>query len=254
VHLLGSIHVARPDVYPLAPAIDTAFERSSTLVLEIQLDDGARREASAQLIAAASYPAGDSLDKHIPAPLLERLRARATPPLPPVEALFRFEPWFVSQLLMMTELTKLGFAEDNGIDRHFQRRAQGTKRIEALETIEDQVALLDRLPPDIQVLMLSESLDELGELGPMLERAFEAWKRGDGQALYNLLMKSLDEPRYAPLKKRLFSDRNLRMAAAIQERLRKHGSWFVIVGSGHLIGPDGILALLEAQGIHAEQL
>jgi uncharacterized protein YbaP (TraB family) len=47
---------------------------------------------------------------------------------------------------------------------------------------------------------------------------------------------------------RLFVDRNRRMATAIDGYLRTTGEYFVVVGSGHLVGPEGILDLLRAKG------
>jgi uncharacterized protein YbaP (TraB family) len=52
--------------------------------------------------------------------------------------------------------------------------------------------------------------------------------------------------------KSLVVDRNHRWAETIAERLQGSGEAVVIVGAGHLVGPDGVPALLRARGFKVE--
>jgi len=55
------------------------------------------------------------------------------------------------------------------------------------------------------------------------------------------------------LHQKLFVERNHRMAAKVREYLKGNGSSLVIVGSGHLVGDEGVVALIASD--HAiEQL
>ena len=47
-----------------------------------------------------------------------------------------------------------------------------------------------------------------------------------------------------PVYETIIYDRNLTMTAHIREYLAAGGAWFVVVGSGHLVGERGILDLL----------
>ena len=76
VHLLGSIHLATPDIYPLDPRIETAFQAAGTLVLELPLDPATQLQTAAQLAKAGSYPPGDTIDLHLDRALLEALQQR----------------------------------------------------------------------------------------------------------------------------------------------------------------------------------
>jgi hypothetical protein len=58
----------------------------------------------------------------------------------------------------------------------------------------------------------------------------------------------------APLFRKLFDERNIKMTSKIQGYLNSGGTYFVIVGSGHLIGERGVVELLKAKGYEVEQL
>lgn len=64
VYLLGSVHFANPDFYPLNAGIERAFAESDNLVVEVDIaSPGAR---AAQLIMAwGSYPPGESIEDHL---------------------------------------------------------------------------------------------------------------------------------------------------------------------------------------------
>ena len=48
--------------------------------------------------------------------------------------------------------------------------------------------------------------------------------------------------------RRLISDRNRRWADVLAQRLNDGGEAVVVVGVGHLLGPGGLPALLQARG------
>ena len=51
------------------------------------------------------------------------------------------------------------------------------------------------------------------------------------------------------LYKRLITERNARWADQLRRRLKGRGVVIVIVGMGHLIGPQGVPARLRAMGV-----
>jgi len=58
----------------------------------------------------------------------------------------------------------------------------------------------------------------------------------------------------APIVVKLFDERNMRMTSKIEGYLNSSGSYFVIVGAGHLVGKRGIVELLKNKGYGVEQL
>jgi uncharacterized protein len=56
------------------------------------------------------------------------------------------------------------------------------------------------------------------------------------------------------LARRLIDARNLNWVPKIDGYLNSGQTYFVVVGAGHMAGPNGLLALLKARGCKIEQL
>jgi uncharacterized protein YbaP (TraB family) len=253
LHLLGSVHVARRDLYPLDPRIDAAFSESDVLVLELALDEESKLQAAQRMLELGRLPDGVRLkDVLEPATwqLLEQTEARRGVSL---FGLRGFRPWFAALALTTQALESAGFSADEGIDEHFRRRATGNKSIVALETVEQQLALFTGLTPKDEEQMLEQTLREMDQYGSQLEAAFDAWKAGDAAALDSLLIGPM-RSEYPALFEQLFLDRNRRMVDALLGMMAQRAArYFVVVGAGHLVGQSGIVDLLRRQGIVAAQ-
>jgi uncharacterized protein YbaP (TraB family) len=247
VHLLGSIHLVSPDVYPLDPRIESAFQRAGTVVFETAMDPASQLAAGQKLAAAGTYPAGDSIDRHLDRETLELLRQRLSRSGAPLDAVRSFRPWFVALVLSLEEMRKLGYQPDLGIDVHLADKARDRKRILGLETVDEQVALFARMSEGVQASVLRESLAKLDELGTLMNKTQLLWRAGDARAIDALLVAPLRKD-FPDVYQRLFADRNRKMAAAIEGYLRTSGEYFVVVGAGHLVGAEGILNLLQRKG------
>ena len=53
---------------------------------------------------------------------------------------------------------------------------------------------------------------------------------------------------------RLLVDRNKNWLPKIEALFARQGRTFVVVGAAHLVGADGLLAMLKARGYSIEQL
>ncbi len=77
------------------------------------------------------------------------------------------------------------------------------------------------------------------------------WKTGDEKKMSKLLFEDAlnDYPAFSEIYDSLFYDRNDRMTARIEQMLKQpQGSYFIVVGSGHLIGEKGIVKVLRKKG------
>ena len=89
-----------------------------------------------------------------------------------------------------------------------------------------------------------------------MDRLVGSWKRGDAAALNKLVIEDelAKNPEYGELFERMFDDRNHDMTEKILALQREGGTYFVVVGAGHLVGKEGIIALLARQGQQPRQL
>lgn len=247
VYLLGSIHIGSRDFYPLPARIEQAFESASTLVLEIDLtDDGMRN-----LMAVARqmvYPPGDSLDQHVSADTLARLRARITEAGIPEPIALQLRPWALPMMLTIVEARRAGSDTLHGVDLHFARRARGTKTIVGIETPEQQLDFFAGMPEAEQVVGLEEFLARARPLADSIADMTTAWRAGDAATLERLFFDTIQEPAQRAVYEAVFVKRNVTMVEAIERFLADEGTYFVVVGAGHLIGPDSVVEMLRRRG------
>lgn len=248
VFLLGSIHVGAPSIYPLDPRIERAFQASDTLVLEADTDDERMPELMAQFIEQALLPKGqsvyDSLERDLAVRLMTRLIELGRDP----HQLSGFKLWFVNLVLAFEAMRHAGYTGEHGIDQHFKARA-GNRRVLFLERIEDQIQLLLQTGDDVQAQDLERALEH--DDAAFLTKSFEEWQRGE---LTTVEREMVAMRRDYPLAfEQLFSKRNQLMADGIVKFLEGSGRFFVVVGSGHLVGEGNVLELLRQRGFELEQ-
>jgi uncharacterized protein YbaP (TraB family) len=257
VYLLGSVHMAKQDLYPLAKSIEDAFDRSKVLVVEA--DEGKMEPARMlELIQEKGlYKAGESLSKKLTKEKLKNVEALVGKLGLKMEQVDQMRPWLLAVNASVVALQKLGYEPQYGIDRHFIQEAKDKgKEIGELESIEFQLNLLSGLSDDLQDLFISSTLDEVEGVEKRMEKIFGAWKKGDDQELNRLMITEglAKKPELAPLQKKLVDDRNEGMVKKVEEYLKTKDVYFVIAGAAHLIGEKGMCELLRKKGYTVEQI
>jgi len=254
LHLLGSVHVARSELYPLDARIESAFAGSDALVLELVLDEAAKLGAAQRMMELGRLEPGKKLRDVVQPKTWDLLLQTAKDRQLNLFGLHGFRPWFVALALTTQSLEAEGFSADQGIDEHFRRLATGHERILPLETIEEQLQLFAGLSPDAQELMLRQTLEEVDQYSDQLDEMFRAWSAGDAAALQALLVDPMRKE-FPVLFDQLFTQRNLRMLAKLLDMMKQTpGRYFLVVGAGHLIGDGGLVDLLGRRGVTVEQL
>lgn len=251
VYLLGSIHVGSPDLYPLDPRIERAFADSDTLVLEIDLDEEAEAEAALAFVKMALLPEGRSLDDELDEQTQKLLHARLEQLGLPYENVRMFRPWFVAMMLEMRAMEEQGYSGEYGIDQHFRERAVGKKQILELESVEEQATLFAALTEDAEIDDLRMVLEESEPGADLLTELTDQWRVGNTE----LIEAEVEETRrdYPEAYEALYAGRNRRMVDKIQQYLTTERRYFVVAGSAHMVGEEGIVELLRAKGRQVTQ-
>lgn len=255
--LFGTLHVGQPDFFPLERTVTQALVDSSALVVEVDVSQTEAMQAA--LKQYALLPASGRLDALLDPALQKRLRSQAdTLGLPPA-TLQTFKPWMAALTMTLAAVQKSGFDTGYATDSFLIGLARGLdKPVRELESIDEQFGLFDAMPQTDQIAFLDEALQpiERGELAPDTRALVAAWLAGDAAALERLSLESLDKsPRTAPwMKQKLFLDRNRRMAQRIERLIADGHAPFVAVGALHLVGTDGLPALLARQGYRVTNL
>ena len=152
----------------------------------------------------------------------------------------------------------MGFDPQLGIDAYFLGMSveSGAKIIE-LESLEQQLNLfLDIANGE---LLLKESLYSLDEAELLMADIVRFWKQGDEIQMNKLLFEDAlkQYPAFSAIYDRLFYVRNQQMTEKIDALLQakqQNNVYFVVVGSGHLIGDQGIVNALKQKGYVVKRL
>jgi uncharacterized protein YbaP (TraB family) len=249
--LVGSLHLLTADAYPLPASMLAAFAQADTLVEEADPDELTSPDVASQLMAKAFYPPGRSLQTELSAGAYRRVVDKASKAGLPAVALDRMKPWMIAITLAALELQRGGFDPALGIDKHFLDRARTAgKRTRTFEAALDQIGFLEALSPQMQEALVGETLDGTETELSQMRRIAAAWKAGDAAVVEQLLVDTMkDSP---GIYQALVVDRNRRWMPALTGCFAT-ARCFVVVGAAHLVGPDGLVAMLTAQGYRVRQ-
>ncbi|MFK8019899.1 MAG: TraB/GumN family protein [Pseudomonadales bacterium] len=258
VYLFGSVHLMKRNAFPLHKSIMAAFAGSDTLVLEVDLGAIDPEFLQDAFSRRGRYESGDAISNHLSKETLslaEHVLAKRGMTLQSMQSL---KPWLFEQMLVTQEMQLYGFDSEAGIDSFFEQKARArNKKIEQLETFEEQLALMSGSSPAEQEVSLKYTLSTLrdGSLQNELNALVIDWLEGDVDGLFETMSRPLQEfPELKSFMVKMFDERNLAMADKISNRISAGGDYFVIVGAGHLGGPNGVVNLLHKKGFASEQL
>lgn len=264
VYLLGSFHLLKPTDYPLSADVDAAFDDADRLVFEITPEEMDSPTLGMKMAQAAMRSDGTLLGSELPeetAAGLERWfeanaqtlqKMQLTP-----QAMQMFEPWFVGLMVTITEMTNYGLDPALGLDAHLAKRAQEAgKPTSGLETGEQQIAFLDGMDRKEQLQFLQESLESTGEEGRKeIEKLHGAWRDGDAQAMWKDMAVEMRD-QFPALYNRINVERNDVWVPKVEAMLNdaNGGNTLVVVGALHLLGEDGVVEKLQANGFEVERI
>ncbi len=254
VYLLGSIHFLKKDVYPLRGSIESTYESSDALVVEVNINELGKLDAT-RFAGRALYEGDDHIENHVSLETYRSIKKESEPLGIPNDLIRKQKPWFLALVLEGLELMRLGYDPRHGVDYHFMTKARGKKKILELESLEEQINLLSGLSDKEQEAFLLYTLRNLRCMDDQVDELVRAWTSGDAQAMESILSQSaLQDSTIAPVFRKLFDERNSKMCSRIESYLNSTGSYFVIVGAGHLVGKSGMIDLIKGKGYTVEQL
>lgn len=253
VFLLGSVHLLRPEDYPLPSAIDSAYADAEVLIMEVDMDDIDPVATQASFARYGLSQDGRTLRDLMGDELYEEAVTAADLISIPLEMLSKTEPWYAAMTVEIMMLNRMGFNPALGVEMHMMSKAtQDGKRIDGFETIEEQLQFLDSMSLQAQRDMLMATLYESAELENVMDDLIEAWRHGDTEMLATGMLKDLEE--HEELNKAIVTDRNARWVERIETLLDDEDDYLIIVGALHLVGPDGVPLQLEKNGYTIRQL
>ena len=251
VTLFGSVHILPQGLDWEPSSLKSALGAADELWFEIPMDAAAQAEGVSAAQARALLPAGDSLSRHLSKADQARLKTAATTFGLPLGTLDRMQPWFAELVVAAKAYERDGGYAGQGVEQALTGEAPQAER-KAFETPAQQIAMFADVPMADQIASLSDTLKEVNTDPGAYKRLIGAWLKGDDQAVWRhdvLPMKQHAKTLYETMIAR----RNTAFARTLAERLKSPcREAVVVVGAGHLIGPDGVPAQLRRAGFKVD--
>ena len=221
---------------------------SGSILEKLQLADGLTLEADTrdvsgqELLTMIRLPADQQLDSLLPGSTWTTLIELI--PDVPASTLRTLRPWYVSSLLVQI----LTPSESRLEDELLAAASSSQKKLFFLETWQSQVTLMNTLSQDRALDQLIALVRNASEASESIRALIAAYRGGDLESITRAglaagAFPAMGSPEYEPLLR----DRNQAWLPLIEEQLAS-GTAFIAVGFGHLLGTDGLLEMLGAEG------
>ena len=216
------------------------FETTKQLYLELDMDD----PSMMQQMMMNSMMKGDTtlstlLTKEEYDSLSSKFQQLAGVPLSMLNSI---KPFF-SMAAVFPSLLDCQATE--GWEKKFMELAnENTSDVKGLETVKEQLDVVDSIPYNIQAQMLYKTVMNLDSTKKSLQQLVKVYREKNINKLQQL---SMEDPDFGNYDGMMVEKRNAKWIPVIKEESSKMPTFFA-VGAGHLGGDKGIISLLRKSG------
>lgn len=255
LYMLGTVHLLRPETQWRTATLDKAIAEAEELWLELPTTDAAAMAVEMMpLVARYGLSPGKRLSDVLTREEMKTLDEAAKLAGLSASQLNMFRPWFAALTISNAAVMRAGYDPLSGVDSKIEALflERGIKP-KGLETAELQIRVFAGMTPEQELRYLRETMEEYGDAPVELDAMVDQWARADLPALEAMFVSEMktEEP---DLYAALLTNRNASWVSQIEGILAGKGVSFMAVGAGHLIGPDSVIAMLEARGVTAERV
>lgn len=250
--LIGSVHQLPPTLDWQDLRVKRAVSAADALILELSPEESAK---------ASALFARMSRDESVP-PLVTRIGDRDAETVESQlsaqglthDDVAATESWAITLLLSNIASAALGLSGDNGVETVLTRQfTNARKPVTGLETSAAQLGIFNAIAPNTQSAMLRRAIADQATSRDTTVALLRAWAAGDVAQITRLV--DAEMARTPELAEPLVLSRNRAWAAQLAARPTTGATTTLIaVGTGHLIGPEALPALLAARGFTVRRI
>jgi uncharacterized protein YbaP (TraB family) len=257
VYVFGTLHVGKAEFYPLNVVTIRALTRSAFLVVEADILDQAA--VAKQITELAMLPSSSSLDRYATPILMNKVTRLLEKYQFPKERAVQMKLWMLASTLTALEAKNSGYDSGWATEAFLLGVAKGLKKpVIEMEGLSFQFGINNGLSAEEQLAFLEETVDEIekGSAGRRITALADAWARASAVDLE----KTRQDLRQSQstfgkfFSTRMLDERNVTMAAHIEDYLHSGKPHFVAVGVLHLVGEKNIIDLLKGRGYLVREL
>ena len=238
-YLYGTIHLMCPSDLKVEKTIADKFNSAKQLYLEVKTDDPAMMQQMMQgmkmndtstikgMLGAAAFDSVSTIFKKTTGIPLEMLNT-AKPIL----------------IISLVYPSLLGCTPDSW-EKTFEDMAKtNSMPLKGLESLEDQMKVLDSIPYKEQAEMMLKMVYNLDSSKQVFLNMLNIYKAKDPAGLYNLVTSDKDFGNY---ESTMLVNRNRNWLPVIIKEAQQTPTFFA-VGAAHLAGENGVINLLRKEG------
>jgi uncharacterized protein len=242
-YLYGTIHIICPTDMFSMDKISPHFQQTERLILELDMDDPTVMQ---KMLTALNMPEGKTLRDYLTPEKYAKVDEMFKNLMGiPVEMLKNLSPTGLS-VVIGTSPKSTGCLIPASYETTFVEMANKNKMaVEGLETVEDQIAAINKTPLEKQAEDLFKLALEPQKALTQFKELLAIYKAQDSEKLSDFIAKeSAENPEF---QKNLLDERNKNWIPKIEKAIIEKPT-FIAVGGGHLGGKNGVVSLLRKQG------
>ena len=251
IYLFGSIHVGKPEFYPLAEEIENTYQLADYLVFEVDPNSVSNPAVLMSMQTRGMLPSGQTLADVVSSEVLEEFRRVMGDMGLPADNFMTMQPWFLALMLSSLQMNSLGYLPEYGLESYFLAQKPARTEILELESIQQQIGFLEALNAETYLAYTINTFESGNE---EIEKLVDAWLCADKAPLTEMLfaefenteLSAAEQAEMEALMGSLYTRRNIDMADKIADYASaKQGIYFVVIGSAHLLGEGSVVELLR---------
>jgi len=247
-YLYGTFHLVCPTDLKITDTIQKAMSETKQLYLEIDFDDPSLQS---NMLQGMMLGGGKTLKDYMKADdftlldaYLKRNLGNGLGQLGGLQPIALLSAMYITLMKCQPASYDLTFAEMAG---------KGGKEVLGLETIQEQLAVLGKVPIEQQLEGLVEMARRPDEAGKELTDLIAAYKAQDLDLLMKLMRESKFDSDTKGFEDEILDKRNQNWIPIIEKAAHDKSTFFAF-GAAHLAGEKGVVSLLRAKGYTVKPL
>ncbi|UXM94593.1 TraB/GumN family protein [Bartonella sp. HY329] len=258
-YLLGTMHASDAKIVKMTSAEQIAFDKSSRVALElIDIGDEAGGELFNTIRANTNllmYHNDDSVKKQMTEAQFQKFDALLKQRGIAFANVEHLKPWYFVMIFSMSDCPQ---TEAKVFDSQIELNALANgKELIGLETIEEQLKILARIPDPLYLASILQSINNPERMKDLSSTTAELYVEGKISMIMPLTEHFADDgstiTRLEEFNAELIDKRNVVMAERSKPLLEK-GNSFIAVGALHLVGDTGLVEAFRKMGYRVTAL
>lgn len=253
LYLAGTLHVLKAEDFPLPTQFKQAYQKADDVYFEVDLNRFNSNEVQNHLASRVAWQDGTTLEDVLSPKVLQRLEDQLDGYGIPLGMIARYKPGPAAITVAMLEMQRLGMSEAGVEDHVLEWVASDNRQVFGLETSEEQIAFLLDMGGSSPDDIIGFTIDDLSGLESQVDIMRKAWRSGDVDEIDRSILQQM-RSEYPEIYQQLIVDRNNNWMSEFDAMLADADIEMVLVGIGHIAGPDSLLELLTSRGYSVRQL